>query len=353
MHRIALCSLLVLAASCRGQTSDIDDIGDTGKPGRSGDHAGPAAASGHASGNAAPALQLPDDVRITVARGDGWLGTYVASWKGFRTNSYWIEGPGGLVLVDTQFLPSAGVEAVELAEKLTGKKVVAAIVLHPNPDKFNGTTALQQRGIQVLTSDQVLARIPAVHELRHGWFYDRFKPDYPNEAPRPASFGAATTELDLAGIKIKAHVLGPGCSEAHVVLEYEKHVFVGDLVAGMGHAWLELGQLDEWLARLAEIQALAPEQVHPGRGPSGGPDLLARQKAYLERVIALVAQENPRPDLPEAEKEAALGRVKERLFAEYARYPFERFVEIGLPAVWDRLAAKSTGVTPAAGALSK
>lgn len=332
MHRIALCSLLALTTGCRDQSSS-NGAGNAGTQ--------PAAP---------PALsaQLPDDVQVTVSHGDGWLGKYVASWKGFRTNSYWIEGPGGLILIDTQFLLSAGAEAVELAETVTGKKVVAALVLHANPDKFNGTAALQQRGIEVLTSQQIAALIPAVHELRHGWFYDRYKPDYPDQAPVPRSFGAATTELDLAGVKVKAHVLGPGCSEAHVVLEYRKHVFVGDLVAGMGHAWLELGLLDEWLARLAEIQALAPEEVHPGRGPSGGPELLARQKAYLETVLALVEQEKPRPSTTQEEKAAALERVKERLFAQYPGYPFQRFVEIGLPAVWDRLVARQQDGAPGA-----
>jgi glyoxylase-like metal-dependent hydrolase (beta-lactamase superfamily II) len=336
MYRLALCSLLALILGCRDQNAGS---AGTGSPAGNQPAAPPPLSS-----------RLPDDVSVTVSRGDGWLGTYVASWKGFRTNSFWIEGPGGLILIDTQFLLSAGVEAVELAESITGKKVVAAIVLHANPDKFNGAALLQQRGIEVLTSDQIVALIPAVHKVRHGWFYERYKPDYPDQAPTPKSFGAATTDLDLAGIKVKAHVMGPGCSEAHVVLEYQKHVFVGDLVAGMGHAWLELGLLDEWLDRLTEIQALEPEHVHPGRGPSGGPELLARQKTYLEKVIALVEQEKPRASTTEAEKEAALKRVQERLFTEYAGYPLERFVEIGLPAVWDRLVARAHGQAGEAGA---
>lgn len=287
---------------------------------------------------------LPEHVQVTAAHGEGWLGTYVSSWKGFRTNSYWIEGPEGLILVDTQFLLSAAVEAVELAESLTGKKVVAAIVLHANPDKFNGAAVLKERGIKVLTSDQVIALVPAVHELRHGWFYERYKPDYPDKAPVLESFGAATTELELAGVRLTLHVLGPGCSEAHVVVEYKKHVFVGDLVAGMGHAWLELGLVDEWLARLDEIAALEPEDVHPGRGPSGGAELLARQKAYLKTVIARVDEEMSRAETPDRgaaarDKDAALKRVNEGLLADFPKYPFERFVELGLPSVWDRRVA--------------
>ena len=329
MHRLALPLLLALVLGCRGQSPAGGDTAEQ-KP------------------TPATPPAIPDNMEITLSRGNGWLGSYVSSWKSFRTNSFWIEGPEGLILIDTQFLPSAALEAVELAESLTGKKVVAAIVLHANPDKFNGTAVLQQRGAKVITSDQVRALIPEVHELRHRWFYDSFKPDYPNDAPTLDSFGAATTELDLAGLKLKAHVLGPGCSEAHVVIEYEKHVFVGDLVAGMGHAWLELGLIDEWLARLSEIHALAPEYVHPGRGPSGGAELLGMQKAYLEKVIALIREENPRPDTAEADKKAALARVQERLLAAYPDHPMPRFAENGLPRVWDRLAARPAPA-PAAG----
>lgn len=342
MHRLALSLLLAFALGCRGQSPAGGDTADQTAGQTTGQ------ATGQATAPARPAA-IPDDMEITLSRGNGWLGSYVSSWKSFRTNSFWIEGPEGLILIDTQFLPSAALEVVDLAESLTGKKVVAAIVLHANPDKFNGTAVLQQRGVKVLTSDQVRALIPAVHQLRHGWFYDSYKPDYPNDAPTLDSFGAATTELDLAGLKLKAHVLGAGCSEAHVVIEYEKHVFVGDLVAGMGHAWLELGLIDEWLARLSEIQALAPEYVHPGRGPSGGAELLGVQRAYLEKVIALVREENPRPDVAKADKEAAIARVQERLLAAYPGYPMRRFAENGLPRVWDRLAAQPPAAAPPAG----
>ena len=322
---ISLSACFLLCASCRGgeQTSG------------GADNAQATAVTPEAS------RRLPENIQVTVARGDGWLGTYVATWKGFRTESYWLEGPDGLILIDTQFLPSAGIEAVELAESLTGKKVVAAFALHANPDKFNGTTALQARGIKVYTSAQVLALIPSVHKLRHGWFYDRYKPDYPNEAPRPESFGSETRTMQVAGVELKVHVLGPGCSEAHTVIEYQGHVFVGDLVASLGHSWLELGLLDEWLERLDEIAALKPEYVHPGRGPSGGDELLVRQRQYLERVQAYVAAEKPSKDTPEKDKEAAIERIIGKLKSDYPGYPFGNFIAIGLPEVWDRYAARA------------
>jgi len=210
-------------------------------------------------------------------------------------------------------------------------------VLHANPDKFNGTTALQQRGVEVLTSQQVLDAMPPIHKRRVDAFYDRYKPDYPLEMPNPSVFGSATTQLSKVGLALTAHVMGAGCSEAHVVLQFEDHVFVGDLVASEAHSWLEIGKTDEWVKRIGEIEAMQPRFVHPGRGASGGPELLTNQKKYLEEVITLMAAEKP---AGEPNKEA-LGRVKAQLEQRYPRHRFAVFLELGLPAEWRRQAAQA------------
>jgi hypothetical protein len=136
----------------------------------------------------APAHEAEEQPRAEVSRfaADPRVGVYVSTPWGFTTSSYWIEGASGLVIIDTQFLPSAAEELLRAAEATTGKKVELAVVLHANPDKFNGTAAFQRRGIRVVTSEQVLRLIPGIHEKRVKAFYDRYAPDYPKELP-PAS----------------------------------------------------------------------------------------------------------------------------------------------------------------------
>ncbi len=112
------------------------------------------------------AADLPEDATIQISYGDRRVGTIVSAPRSFSTNAFWIEGPNGLILIDTMFLLSDAEEALDFAEKATGKKVVMAIILHPNPDKFNGTQVLQKRGIKVLTSSQVLKLIPSIHKDR-------------------------------------------------------------------------------------------------------------------------------------------------------------------------------------------
>jgi len=267
---------------------------------------------------------------------DGRIGRYTSSSWTFSTVSYWIEGDDGVVVIDTQFVESEARELIEVAEAATGKPVVAAIVLHANPDKFNGTKVFQDHGAKVLTSAQVLALIPEVHKKRVAAFYDRYKPDYPLTEPVPESFGDAATELELAGVPVKLHVVGAGCSAAHVVAQVGPHLFAGDLVANGTHSWLELGLTDAWLERVAELEAMGARFVHPGRGASGGVELLTAQREYLEAVAAAVAAEHPALPVDPA----GLKRVTEHLVARYPDHRFAVFLKIGLPAEWRRQASQ-------------
>jgi glyoxylase-like metal-dependent hydrolase (beta-lactamase superfamily II) len=296
------------------------------------DHA--ASAPSPASEAQVPATSAASLAGLISHTGDPRVLAWVSAPWTFSTTSYAIEAPEGLVLVDTQFLPKDAIRFLEDAERATGKKAVAAIVLHANPDKFNGTAALQARGVRVLTSRQVKDLIPAVHAKRLRAFGDRYAPDYPIVEPSPEVFGAATTELRLAGTTVKLHVVGPGCSAAHVVLEWEGNVFAGDLLADGAHAWLEIGETAEWLERLDEIDALRPVRVHPGRGLPGGPDLVRVQRRYLEDVVAAVAAARPvgEPD------DGALASIKRALVAKYPALRFAVFLDLGLPAEWRRQA---------------
>ena len=245
-------------------------------------------------------------------QGDARVGQYVTSDWYLEGASYWIEGPEGLVLIDTQLVPTATRKVVNDAEWRTGKKVKLAIVLHPNPDRFNGTGWLREKGIRVVTSEQVREAIPAAHRR---WFpvygtkYERGL--YPKEAVLPESFGSTPRTLSAAGLTLKAHVLGAGCSPAHVVIEWEGHLFTGDLVSHDAHGWFDGGSTEAWLQRLDELRALNPKWSHPGHGTTGGPELLEQQTAFLKDVVQAVAAERPRS--LSGEHPDALGRVADSL----------------------------------------
>ena len=268
-----------------------------------------------------------------AATGD--IGVFTSSVKTFSTASYWIEGTDGVVMIDTQFLPREAIDAVNEAEKASGKKVNTAIILHPNPDKFNGTKAYQARGIRVITSRQVSELIPAVHKIRYGWFFDEYKPDYPQDAAAPTVFGENTANLTIAGLPLTLHVMGRGASNAHVVVQYRQNVFVGDLINPANHAWLELGLIDEWLARLGEINQMQPKIIYPGRGQIGGISLIEQQASYLKRVQQWVRDERPSGVIGFFAKR----RLQNRIEDSYPSLGYPIFVRDGLAAVWQVEAA--------------
>jgi glyoxylase-like metal-dependent hydrolase (beta-lactamase superfamily II) len=237
------------------------------------------------------------------------------------------------VLIDTQFLPSDATKFADLAEKTTGKKAKLAIVLHPNPDKFNGAATLQARGIRVITSKQVADLIPAVHEIRTGWFAKDYAPEYPKDAPKLEVFGSETTQLQAAGIQLNLHVLGVGASGAHVVAQVDDALFVGDLIASGGHAWLELARFDEWAKRMDELAALKVQRVYVGRGEPGSAQLIRGQKRYLQTVREIVAAEKPAGELGLFKR----WQLKRKIVAAFPGYGWDGFVWESLPAIWAAL----------------
>lgn len=269
------------------------------------------------------------------------VGTFVSTPWTFSTSSFVIEAPSGLIVIDLQFTLSQATRLLHEAERVTNKRTVLGVVLHPNPDKFNGTEVFKQRGVRVVTSAQVLRSIPAVFKQRTEAFASRYAPDWPTNTPSPEAFGDHTTELEAGGTRLRLHVLGAGCSDAHVVAEWDaddgKHVFVGDLVSNKNHAWLELGKTDEWLQRLATIRALKPAFVHPGRGESGGVELLDATERYLRDVVASVDAFHPTLPMPDDARE----RVKAKVLSLYPDYGFEVFLDLGLPAVWANQAKRN------------
>ncbi len=189
----------------------------------------------------------------------------------------------------------------------------------------------------MLTSDAVIAAIPGVHVIRTGWFADEYKPDYPANAAKPASFGSATLSQSFAGVPVTLHVLGAGCSAAHVVVQAGDAVFVGDLINPDNHAWLELGTIDAWLERLEEIRRMKPTRVFPGRGKPGGVELIENQASYLRFVQKTVRDAQPN---------GALGQFRKLLLqrtieAAYPKLGYALFMRDGLEKIWEIEARKS------------
>ncbi len=260
------------------------------------------------------------------------IGQYSAPVKAYSSNSFWIEGPQGVVLIGTQFLPSAAIAALEAAESATGKKVLLAIVLQATPDQFNGVQALTSRGIKVVSASQVVAQISAAHHRTWGVFYPRRKPDYPDALVLPETVWDQTVKFEAAGLTFTAHVFDDASNRSQLVIELDKHLFVGNLVVNQAHIWPP-GMTEQDLARLDKLRLLAVRMIYPGRGRAAPADvLLNQQMRYLLFVQQAVADSHSGGVMTDQDKQAIIARIE----SQYPDYAFQRFLRYVVPTEWER-----------------
>jgi len=279
--------------------------------------------------------QAEPGMHKTRYHNDYSIGRFTAPDRGFDSNSFWIKGPVGVILIGTQFLPSAALQAVKIAESVTGKKVVMAIVLHATPDQFNGTEALQQRGIRVVSAKAVVDEIPTVDAQSRQTYFASYQPDYPVQLVLPEALWDKTQEFDAAGLHLKAYVIRGGVSQAHVLIELDDHLFVGDLVVNGYHASMQQGMSREWLERLDEIRKFSHHGViHPGRGYAmNGDELLNQQDDYLHYVQKAVARQYAGAQISPGDTQAIISDITRH----YPGYGLPQLLDTGVPAEWNRL----------------
>jgi len=251
------------------------------------------------------------------------IGHYSAPAEAGEVNSFWIEGPEGVILIGAQRLPSAALAAVDIAESYTGKKVGMAIVLHASPEQFGGTGVLQQRGIRVVTASPVaeqIGQLQADQQL----------------GALPEIAWDKTTEFDAMGLRLKAYVIRAGQSPSHVLIQLDDHLFVGDLLANRYHAALQPGSDSaQWLERLHEIARFAqPRVIHPGRGyAASASQLLDQQLAYLQSLQQAVAAFYSGGEMTQPDQHS----IAERMRRLYPDYGLAGLLDRAIPLEWTRL----------------
>jgi glyoxylase-like metal-dependent hydrolase (beta-lactamase superfamily II) len=241
------------------------------------------------------------------------------------------------VLFGTQLVPSEAEAMLRESQSRTGRKALMAVVLAPTPEQFNGTAVLQKRGVKVYTSQQVAAAIPAAHAEAQRRLSAQFGKDYPAAEPKPVSYGDTSRQMLIGGVQFRLRTLGPGPGAAHVAVEYDGQLFVGDLVGGPMHPVLSGGSLDAWFKRLQELRSGKPRRVFPAHGEPGGMALIANQMLYIKQLMNFVAAEKPRLPAPSQ----ALVRVKDKMLQAYPAHAAPEHLDALVAAEWQRQASNA------------
>jgi len=253
----------------------------------------------------APAL-VAASISVATTATAGTLGTFTSDASGFDTHTYWYDDGHEVTVVDTQFLPSLTTAMIEQIQRSTRNPITRVIVTHPNPDKFNGLSALHALGAESIASRATADAMPGVHEYKK-YFWTRIAKSFSDET-YPRFQAVKTTFSGRSTIKLRSgetltlfELSNAGVASTQTVVRIDRSgdLIVGDLVHHNAHLWLEGGivggkpapDLSSWRAAVGELAALSTGEakVFGGRGSVGTvAEVIPAAQAYLKKADEIV-----------------------------------------------------------------
>jgi len=275
--------------------------------------------------------------------------TYTAAESGLFVNSYLLETPAGVVVVDTNLLVS-DIAALKARLAALHKPLLGAFITHAHPDHFNGALQLvRDREVPVYSTSAVARAIREVADAKRAQWSPVYGAEWPTGTYYPNTELRDGQQVTIDGLTITTSELGQGESHADSYLLVqpaggagEPVAFTGDLAFHRTHPYTADGHTGAWLAtldRLAkELELSGVRRLLPGHGAPTGPGLLADQRRYLlfyREVVRRLAEGAPKlSDAAKTDLEATMGRF-------LPDTPLTWMIGLGADAVAAELAAEA------------
>lgn len=200
-----------------------------------------------------------------------------------QCTAWLIEGPEGLILVDT----GSGCEEEKLLANLqhlgfTPEQVTHALITHCHCDHSIGAKRWRRFGTRIVASARCAEYLESADPIIWGEHPDLI-PKNPVDIRLQDSETLTAAGLTIQGIDTPGHTLG---SMTYLIDGEDKRLaFTGDLLLFEGvPGWAGKGQYDaeSLLASLQRLLALSLTRVHPGHGAA-----IDEVDAWLRRGIGL------------------------------------------------------------------
>jgi glyoxylase-like metal-dependent hydrolase (beta-lactamase superfamily II) len=218
--------------------------------------------------------------------------TYTAAESGLFVNSYLLETPAGVVVVDTNLLVS-DIAALKSRLAALHKPLLGVFITHAHPDHFNGALELVRgREVPVHATSGVAKAIRGIADAKRAQWGPVYGAEWPTETYYPNTELGDGQPVTIDGLAVTGRELGQGESHADSILLVQPAgeagaplAFIGDLAFHRTHPYTADGHTGAWLValdRLAEeLERSGVRRLLPGHGAATGPGLLAEQRRYL------------------------------------------------------------------------
>ncbi len=254
-----------------------------------------------------------------------------AYWiKGGVSNTGFIVGDNGVIVIDTQmFGPTARTAMADIA-RTTPKPIRHVILTHVDPDHINGLPAYPG-GIDIIAQARMHARL-ADRLARPGW--SPFGPPSAIRQHMPNRIVDREADLVLEGVAVRLIHVGPAHTDGDLViyLPRQRIVYAGDILTPSvgpdpGLHMDEGGSSLGWIRFMEELLKLDADTYVSGHGPSltkaevrdrleTGVRRRAQIKAMIDRGMTLAQIKMALHDPPPKAEASMFPSFPEDLFQE-------------------------------------